>query len=251
VQQPNKKCHLLIIAALLLTTLAGCASITPARTEKAKPVVQAPIPDANNWWGAGFRIGWPEDAEPQWHMDLFIAHEIIKPVMEKYEADIILWRFHRRAARDSAGHRFSYIFYASPQTADRIYTEIGSSELLDGLKTAGLVELVSFDDITKPAKPDIEDSSDKNWSLPIQRTWPYFIMGASQMWLQLTGDVAADISKDNQPATVSELEAIYKKTNAVVTQMWQKEGRHAFLHHLNAIFEYKPVVVWEKRLLKF
>ena len=231
--------------------LAGCASITPARTEKTKPVDTVPISDANNWWGAGFRIGWPEDAEPQWHMGLLIAHEIIRPVLEKYETDIVLWRFHRRAARDNAGHRFSFIFYTSPQTADRIYADIEASELLEDLKTAGLVKSVSFDDITKPAKPDIADGSDKNWSLPIQKTWPYFIMGASHMWLQLTGDVATDITKDNQPVTVSELEAVYKKTDAAVTQMWQKEGRHAFLHHLNAIFEYKPVVVWEKRYLKF
>jgi hypothetical protein len=37
----------------------------------------------------------------------------------------------------------------------------------------------------------------------------------------------------------------------VVEEMWRQEGSHAFLHHLNAIFGYEPVVVYERRLMNF
>jgi hypothetical protein len=33
--------------------------------------------------------------------------------------------------------------------------------------------------------------------------------------------------------------------------MWQEEGRHAFLRHLNAIFSYEELLIREKRLMKF
>ena len=249
--QSNKGIHVLIIVVILSATLAGCAAITPGRTIEIKAAKPVAVSTGKNWWGVRFQIEWPRDAEPRWYMGLLIAHQIVRPVLDQYEGEIDLWRFHRRAARDNAGHRFSFIFYASPETATRIYAAIESNELLKDLKFAGLIESATYDDTTEIAKPNIADSSDKNWSLPIQEAWPYYIMGVSQMWLQLSGDIAMAISKDNQPASIQELEGVFQKADAAVSGLWQKEGRHAFLHHLNAIFEYKPVVVWEKRLLKF
>jgi len=239
------------MAIFVSATLSGCAAITPVKTKEIKPATPVAVSAVNNWWGARFRIEWPRDAEPRWYMGLLIAHQIVRPVLDKYMDEIDLWRFHRRAARDSAGHQFSFLFYASPETATRIFAEIESSELLTDLKFADLIEAAIYDDTTEIAKPNVADSSDKNWSLPIQEVWPYYIMGVSQMWLQLSGDMETAISKDNQPATIQELEGVFQKADAAVSELWQKEGRHAFLHHLNAIFEYKPVVVWEKRLLKF
>jgi hypothetical protein len=251
VLQFNRGFHLFIIAGLLSATLAGCAAIAPLGTQEIEAAEPVAISAGKNWWGARFRIKWPRETEPRWYMGLLIADQIVRPGLDKYGDEIDLWRFHRRAARDNAGHLFSFIFYASPATATRIYAEIESNELLRDLTFAGLIEAATYDDTTEIAKPNIADSSDKKWSLAVQEAWPYYIMGVSQMWLQLSSDVAADISKGDQPASIPELEAVFQKADAVVTELWQKEGRHAFLHHLNAIFEYKPVVVWEKRLLKF
>jgi hypothetical protein len=36
-----------------------------------------------------------------------------------------------------------------------------------------------------------------------------------------------------------------------VSDLWQEEGRHAFLHHLNALFGYESLVVYEKKLMTF
>ena len=35
--------------------------------------------------------------------------------------------------------------------------------------------------------------------------------------------------------------AFYKKVEESVTEAWKREGRHAYLHHLNAIFGYEPL----------
>ena len=247
----NRRHRLLIISVLLGAMLGGCAATPSVRTREMKPAAAEGISADRNWWSARFHIHWPPGDEPRWYVDVIIADRIIAPLLDRYEEEIDLWRFHRRAARDNAGHQFSFIFYASPETAIRIFTEIESDELLRDLKFAGLIEAAGFDDTTVIAKPDIADSSDKNWSLPIQTAWPYYIMGVSQMWLRLNHDVAADIAKDSRPATLPELEAVFQKADAAVTELWQKEGRHAFLHHLNALFEYKPVIVWEKRLQQF
>ena len=52
-------------------------------------------------------------------------------------------------------------------------------------------------------------------------------------------------------ATISELMAVYQEVNATLSQMWREEGRHAYLHHLNALFGYEPLIYYEKRMLTF
>ena len=71
------------------------------------------------------------------------------------------------------------------------------------------------------------------------------------MWLNLVVQVADDNLKSDPPSTVKEIEAVYKNVDESVTNLWQKNGRHAFMHHLNALFEYKPLIYWEKRYMTF
>jgi hypothetical protein len=49
--------------------------------------------------------------------------------LEKFDNDIYLWRFYRRAARDEAGHQFSFMFYASSLTAYSIYQDLSNDIL--------------------------------------------------------------------------------------------------------------------------
>jgi hypothetical protein len=51
--------------------------------------------------------------------------------------------------------------------------------------------------------------------------------------------------------SLDEYEEFYKEVNATITSLWENNGRHAFLHHLNALFGYQPVIFYEKRMLKF
>ena len=89
------------------------------------------------WWYARFRMKWPENTEPSWHIDLLVAHKIIAPVLYGNMADISLWRFHRRAARDAEGHQFSVTFYSSPETADQIFSSLKADKFLKKIKAFG------------------------------------------------------------------------------------------------------------------
>ena len=180
-----------------------------------------------------------------------MAHKIVLPVLDKHRKDIYLWRFHRRAARDNAGHQFSFIFYASPSAARKIYRSIEADSLLNQLKQSGIIVRYIFDDTGTVKKPGIEDTSDPIWSRQIQKSWPYFIMGASQTWLDLIVQQSLSKAVENTPSSLTELTNFYQRLHQSINASWQTEGRHAFLHHLNAIFGYEPVIIYEKRLMRF
>jgi len=78
-----------------------------------------------------------------------------------------------------------------------------------------------------------------------------FIDGVSRSWLELVEQTA----QRNRPAvddmSVTVLQDDYRTIDKEVQEAWETQGRHAFLHHLNAIFGYAPVVVYEKKYMKF
>ncbi len=242
----------LIAAAILMSTTvhSGCATRGPA---VADTVGSQQIPDDSKygWWYARFQMNWPEKTRPNLYLDTMLAHKIVLPVLNKNRKNIYLWRIHRRAARDKAGHQFSFIFYASPAAARKIYRSITADPFLNQLKQAGIVVRYIFDNTGTAVRPGIEATSDPSWSVPIQKSWPYFIMGTSQTWLDLIVLFAENKASENTPQSLQELQLFYQQIHKSITASWQKEGRLAFLHHLNAIFGYEPVIVYEKRLMKF
>ena len=239
-----------ISLTLLITVTAGCTTTTSVIT----PEPMAPPPEiasAEGWWFARFQLQWPENQPVNWHWDLLIAHKIIAPAMGQSKASIRLWRFHRRAARDQAGHQFSFIFYASAQTAYQIFDMLRSSALLAEMKQAGVIIADLYDWPDKIDKPRISDTSDPNWPAALQKGWPYYIMGASQMWLSLIIETVVEMPQPKAALSLVENEHLYKEVNAIITSLWENNGRHAFLHHLNALFEYKPIGYYEKLMLTF
>jgi hypothetical protein len=145
--------------------------------------------------------------------------------------------------RDKSGHQFSFIFYASRETAHQIYDSLKSNALLKEMMDKGLVVQDIYDDTSEIAKSNIEDTSDDNWSPQIQRSWPYFIMGVSQMWLTSIGEIAGDLSAGYRPSSLQEILAFYQQVNENLKRSWQEEGGHSMLHHLYAIFGYEPVKI--------
>jgi hypothetical protein len=230
--------------------ISGCASVEPVRLSDIKPVEKEEEVSRNGWWHARFHIKWPQNEEPSWNMDLLIAHKTISPVLDRYKNRITLWRFHRRAARDKTGHQFSFIFYSSPETANQIYNTIRSDPLLREMKIAGLISQDIYDDTSVITQPLVEDTSDKNWSSQMKKSWPHYIMGVSKMWLDLITEISAQNFKGKGPSSLQENEAFYEDVNERIKGLWQEEGRHALLHHLNAIFGYEPIII-EKRAIRF
>ena len=239
------------IISFSMLAIAGC---TTAANRKAQVTIEPPpteIAASTGWWSARFRMYWPPEEEPLWHTDLLIAHKILAPVIMQYEDQILLWRFHRRASRDVAGHQFSFIFYATAETAYQVYDTLRSDALLAELTYTGRVIKEVYDNPERISKPRIKDTSDPNWPALIQKSWPYYIKGVSQMWLNLIAETVAEMPSVDTPSSLDEYEMLYKEVDATILSLWEKNGRHAYLHHLNALFGYKPLVFYERRMLNF
>lgn len=241
-----------VMLLLVAAVLSACSSVPVKKLTVGPAAAPSGARVAGKgWWYARFHMAWPAGAEPLWHVDPFLAHEVVLPALMLGGEKIELWRFHRRAARDASGHQFSFIFYADPATADLVFSSLQSSPSLNALKTAGIVQRDSYDDTGKITRPDIEDTSDPNWSPAIQKSWPYFIMGVSQAWLDWIDQATAQRMPEGQSLSWKEALAFYKTLNEEITAAWREEGEHAFLHHLNALFGYEPLVIHEKRLTTF
>ena len=239
-----------IILSLLVS--AGCSLHAPVKTPEPKVQLPEESKQVDNWWSVRFRLNWPEKKDPAWELDLLIAHRIVGPILEKYEQRIPLWRFHRRAARDQLGHRFSFIFYASTETAAAIYSDFQADKVLQETLSEGLVNTVTYDDLNRTDRLKIEDTSDPDWPPVVKKTWPYYITGASRMWLNLIDETVNETGAEQYSAkNIKEMRIFYSQVNDEITEVWQEKGRHAYLHHLNAIFGYEPLLFYEKRLLRF
>lgn len=223
-----------LLSALLLV---ACSTAPPRPTPQG---ATAPT----GWWGAAFVLAWPEDAAPAWHRDLLIADQVIRPVLDRHRSELRYWRFHRRAARHG-GHRFSFIFYSTADTARQIFAELEADSTVRALREDGRLERLEPDDPERVTRPRIEDSSDAAWPPELQRAWPSFIMGASQTWLDLMQALEA------QDPPTGDLDQYYLRLNDRLTDMWQEWGGHAYLHHLSAVFGYEKVWVMRRELLGF
>jgi hypothetical protein len=110
-----------VLLILLMMVIAGCATTGPAKSPQTITPPPQEIAASKAWWFAKFRLHWPVEEQANWHWDLLIAHKIVAPALTLYNDEIRLWRFHRRAVRDQAGHQFSFIFYASADTAYQVF----------------------------------------------------------------------------------------------------------------------------------
>ena len=209
------------------------------------------ITDTKGWWYARFRMKWPQDTEPSWHIDLLLAHRLKAPVLNRFSREITLWRFHRRAVRDEEGHQFSITFYSSSKTARGIFNALKSDKLLQKMKRSGRIIQDLYDNTAGVYAPRIEDTSDSHWSPPIRKSWPFFIMGVCQMWLSLINETAANTFDQTKSSSLPQIIQFYKKVNETIQPLWREQGSHALLHHLNAIFGYEPVLVREAHLKIF
>lgn len=239
-----------LFLCLLLTGCAGIGGTMPSAGKRDGLYPLNLKTAEESWWYARYQLLWPPDEAPAWHMDALIANEIVKPVLEKQREDIPLWRFHRRANRDAAGHQFSFIFYASPGTAQKVYDALRSSEIAAKFQYTGDILHTGFDDTKAPSKPALQDTSDPSWSKDLQKSWPWFIMGSSETWLALIGQAALEVGASSLSDT-EEMKQCYIKVNERVTEQWREEAAHAFVHHLNALFGYEPFKVPQDRLIRF
>ncbi|MCK4788025.1 MAG: hypothetical protein KAV87_30005 [Desulfobacteraceae bacterium] len=174
-----------------------------------------------------------------------IANEIFAPMIEKFQEDIRVWRFHRsfHSAKDS--HPFRLKFYAVDGMQSKITKYVKSHTLYQKLKKEDLLYLKPGKDvICEKLTTDtaIKDDNDPQWSDEIKEIWPYYIHGVSRAWLRMI-QVFADKEKSLPQSSFEENLDFYDRINRLIEQQWVKWGLHAMLHHLNAVFGYKHIDV--------
>ena len=247
-QHPNFASPLIVIAVFFwLGLFSGCA--TMPRSMPA-PESQSASPAAGRGWRAiRFRMD-RTDEQTHWERDLLIAHRIIAPVLKAHAQDIPLWRFHRRSAEDNTGHQFSFLFYTPATTATLINDAVMADPLLKQMMTRQWVGEVLVDRVDESPRPNIEDTSDPNWSPVMQVAWPHYIMGVSRMWLEMIDRISEKVGLASE-ADMDQLIDHYATIDSEVSQIWRQEAYHALLHHLNAIYGYRPMIYWEKRTKTF
>lgn len=175
------------------------------------------------------------DGRPVWAMDLLLADRVIAPLLTRHAADIALWRFHRRAAPDDAGHAFSVLVYVSDAAFDAFTTAIDADPLVDRLLREGRITHIKHDCRASQSRADIAATSDPAWDGAIERSWPYFIMGVSASWLALVHDLVSTAPASDDPL------ADYAAVDRRIGDLWAAQGQHAYLHHLSGIYGYRPL----------
>lgn len=242
----------LLAASFLSALMTACAPAAVVQQKDRAPEPADTMFGASNkgWWKIYFHIRRDPSGEPDWHVDALLADQTLAPVVAPTEPGIELWRFHRRAALDAAGHRFSLLFYSDRETARTINNGISQSRAVKLLSEHGLLLKIGLAELSAPPDVAIEATSDATWPESIQRSWPWFIMGVSQSWLKLISEVKKTRPIKDDP-TIEELIAYYRGLNDEVSALWREHGQHVYLHHLNALFGYQPLVIRETNLKRF
>jgi hypothetical protein len=235
----------LVLAAVLL--LAGCAS-------RIAPVSQIPAPDTGiaeatagavvHWHYFRFRFARPDDDTVARHLDLLVANEVVAPLLAAERDAITLWRFHRRWPDDPTGHQFTWILLAPDRDVEHLRARIEAAPVLQTLRERGQLREFRVDRSAAEDPGAREATSDPAWPDVLLREWPYFIMGASRMWLGL---VQAEFAKTDG----EDLFARYAAASDAVDTLWFESGNHAFFHHLSALFGYQPVRIIRRDIMTF
>lgn len=240
----------LLVISLVLSACTQTSQVKPAVSFVPEAAaLDAEHPD-RTWWQLRFRFVWSEDETPDFAAHLLIAEQLLLPVIVKQQEQLTLWRFHRRAGPGDSGNQFSLIFYSDAATAERINEEITSAPLTQWLLENRLIDKVRFDQRSPQELGRLELTSDPEWPIEIQRSWPYYAMGASQTWLMLV----QELSREDAPEGAVDFPALlqhYQNVDARLNAQWRSFGQHAYLHHLGAIFGYQPLQIRSSELRTF
>jgi hypothetical protein len=240
----------LILCALVLAACTPVLQIEPGDTYKPQAAQLTAEQPQRYWWQLSFKLEWPADEGPDFSRHALIAEQLLRPAIVVHQQQLGLWRFHRRAGRDSTGHQFSLIFLTDEATATQINEDVRANPLADWLVAREMVEKINFYQRSPEELGRLELTSDPSWPIEIQRAWPYFIMGASQSWLMLVGELSSENSLPEK-VDYQALLTHYQQVDERMNTQWRDFGQHAYLHHLSAIFGYQPLRIRSNDLRTF
>lgn len=227
------------------------AFVNDSRRVTAVVLAQGGGRSMNRWFHYRFRMVWPEqEPSPRFWVDILLLDKVVRDIVSSHRAEIPLWRAHRRAVRsdqsgkpDEAGHQFTLLLFTSERTADAIDQEIQSHGTIIGMRGNELLRDYFLEKEQGEDINQVSGTSDKAWSVEVQRAWPYYIMGVSEMLLDLVAHCRAAVPGPEFTEGSDRVAGFYGQLNQQLCAIWQQEGHHAFLHHMNALFGYTPLVI--------
>ena len=226
---------------IISTLLGACTTLPQSRATFSSPGAPA-ISESKSytWHVVWFTLARARGESAPFYLDTLIAHRVIQPVLRQNQSAIALRRFHRRSGFDRSGHRFSFIFYAPAEQAAAIVNAIEHNELLHTLSRSQHIQAQGHQE-----KSDaVESTSDAHWPIEVQKSWPYFMYGASEAWLRLVDLQALEAQRtsvENEMESLEQMLEFYRDVQQQVTELWRTTAAHAYMHHLNAIFAYEPI----------
>ena len=192
----------------------------------------------NNWYEHLFRINRLDNANTRWWIDIFLFDTVVRECLATNSGNINIWRIHRRAADDQAGHQYSLFYYSPHELFEVVKSFIADHKAVKILQSENLLREL----IQNSKGKEIEATSDPSWPVSLQRSWPYFIMGTSQMALELIANLQDSSRPDLESASINECELYYSQLMVKFIDVWKTWGSHAFFHHINAVFGYSPLI---------
>ena len=198
------------------------------------------------WYSFNFNISWDAQERPKTWVDIFIIDTIVREVILQKKSEILLWRIHRRWARDVHGHELTFDCFTNEEAASEVEKTIRDSHAFEVLhERGGLVNGLKV----IPGETDTRGLTYKeNWPESLKKAWPYYINGCCEMFLHL---IDALRGGNNVPADISEAEQYYTRVNNELVQIWQHYGSDSFFHHVSGIFGYEPLYAQPRTLLVF
>jgi hypothetical protein len=189
----------------------------------------------NKWHFLNFKIKWDKKFPVNFFIDLMVIDLLINPAIETFKPKLTLWRLHRSATED--GHILRFIFYTTSEISEEIFKNIEANKFYTFIEENYLEDLVK-----QEGSQNIEGAGDGHWPPEINKSWPYYIMGVSDMFIKLIKRIKENIVDQVKENNKEELENYYKEIEKKIDEIWLKYGCHAFIHHLSAIIGYKPVI---------
>jgi hypothetical protein len=200
----------------------------------------------NKWYSFNFRICRPPDQEPRWWIDILILDCIVRAVVSDETLSIGLWRVHRRAALDESGHEFTFDCFITEATANAVDDYVQRDAALSFLVTQQLLVKPNGYSM-KERGGSLNSISRETWPAELQEAWPFYIHGVCRalLWMiEAIRRATPDCPDVRQPGVDADVvKRSYQGFGQRLGNEWRDYGHDAFLHHLNAVFAYQPLLV--------
>jgi len=188
-----------------------------------------------------FTGGIGEYSKRSW-LDLFVIDKVYRHLNKKYKYDYIANRFHRRSADDADGHQVSFLYFIDEDMISKIKRSFKNNATMKLLKQEGYVDHISF---IEGDRINIKDTSDPNWLSITQSAFVVYIMSVCDMIMVMLETLrdGYEITDKINYKDIDDIKKYYKYADSVLGYYLGRDGCHAYLHHLRAVFGYHPIPV--------